>query len=176
PQEAWLKAGLTRTRTTWNVIAQQTLMAQHDRKAGPGQSFWTDGWDGYPAARARLLGDIAQIKPSNPLIIGGDVHCNWVADLKADFDDAKSPVIASEFCGTSITSQGPSVKQIAASLGENPHIRYGNGKRGYMTMELTPERCTTDLRGLDSEKRADSRISTVATFVVENGRPGVQNA
>ncbi|MEO7726924.1 MAG: alkaline phosphatase D family protein, partial [Burkholderiales bacterium] len=70
PQEAWLKAGLTRTRTTWNVIAQQTLMAQHDRKAGPGQSFWTDGWDGYPAARARLLGDIAQIKPSNPLIIG----------------------------------------------------------------------------------------------------------
>ena len=175
-QEAWLKDGFARTRAKWNVVAQQTLMAQHDRKAGPGQSFWTDGWDGYPAARARLLGDIAQIKPSNPLVIGGDVHCNWVADLKADFDDIKSPVIASEFCGTSITSQGPSVKQIAATLAENPHIRYGNGKRGYVTMELTPARCTTVMRGLDSEKRADSKISTVATFVVENGRPGAQTA
>ena len=174
-QEAWLKDGLTRTRAKWNVIAQQTLMAQHDRKAGPGQSFWTDGWDGYPAARARLLGDVAQIKPSNPLVISGDVHCNWVADLKTDFDDAKSPVIASEFCGTSITSQGPSVKQIAATLEENPHIRYGNGKRGYVTMELTPARCTAVIRGLASEKRADSAISTIDTFVVENGRPGAQS-
>ena len=87
-QEAWLKDGLARTRARWNVIAQQTLMAQHDRTTGPGQSFWNDGWDGYPAARARLLDDIAQSKASNPLVIGGDVHCTWVADLKADFDDA----------------------------------------------------------------------------------------
>jgi alkaline phosphatase D len=173
-QEAWLKDGLARTRAKWNVIAQQTLMAQNDRKAGPGQSFWTDGWDGYPAARAKLLSDVAQSRASNPLVIGGDVHCTWVADLKLDFDDAKSPVVATEFCGTSITSQGPTVKQIAATLAENPHIRYGNGKHGYLTVELTPERCTTALRGLANEKHADSPISTLAAFVVENGRPGAR--
>ena len=175
-QEAWLKDGLAHTRTKWNVLAQQTLMAQNDRTAGPGQSFWTDGWDGYPVARARLLGDIAQLKPSNPLVIGGDVHCTWVAELKTDFDDGKAPVVATEFCGTSITSQGPTVKQIAATLAENPHIRYGSGKRGYMTMELTPERCTAAMRGLANEKHADSAISTLATFVVENGRPGAQQS
>jgi alkaline phosphatase D len=174
-QEAWLQDGLARTRTKWNVLAQQTLMAQHDRKAGPGQSFWTDGWDGYPAARARLLADIAQSRPANPLVIGGDVHCTWVADLKTHFDDLKSPVVATEFCGTSITSQGPTQKQVEMSLAENPHLRYGNGtQRGYVKMELTRGRCTAELRGLDSEKRADSGISTVAAWIVEDGRPGAQ--
>ena len=38
------------------------------------------------------------------VVLGGDVHSNYVADLKADFDDPASPVVASEFCGTSITS------------------------------------------------------------------------
>jgi alkaline phosphatase D len=176
-QEEWLTDGLTRTRARWNVIAQQTLMAQLDRKPGPGQSFWTDGWDGYPAARARLLNDIARLKPSNPLVIGGDMHCNWVADLKPDFDDPKSPVVATEFCGTSITSQGPTQKQVQTMLAENPHLRYGEGtKRGYVKMEIRRDSCTATLRSLDSEKRTDSGIYTLATFVVENGRPGAQPA
>jgi alkaline phosphatase D len=175
-QEAWLKNGLTRTRAQWNVLAQQTLMAQQDRRAAPARGFSTEGWDGYPDARARLLGDIAQIRPSNPLVISGDVHCNWVADLKVDFDDALSPVVATEFCGTSITSNGPSAQQIATVLAKNPHIRYGNGKRGYMTVELTPESCTTAVRGMANVKRADSAIETVATFVVESGHPGAQLA
>jgi alkaline phosphatase D len=174
-QEAWLKDGLVRTRAKWNVIVQQTLMAQNDRKAGPGQAFWTDGWDGYPAARTRLLGDIAHSKALNPLVIGGDVHCTWVADLRTDFDDPQSPVVATEFCGTSITSQGPNPKDIAATIAENPHIRYGNGQRGYVTMDLTRDRCTAAMRGLANEKQVDSAISTVATFVVENGRPGAQS-
>ena len=176
-QEAWLRNGLARTRGQWNVIAQQTLMAQNDQKPGAGQKFWTDGWDGYPAARARLLGDIAQLKASNPLVIGGDVHCAWVTDLKTDFDDARSPVVATEFCGTSITSQGPSAKQVQTWLAENPHLRYGNGaKRGYASMELTRDTCTAKFRALDTEKRADSGIATDATFVVESGRPGAQRA
>ncbi len=58
-QERWLDEGLAASRARWNVIAQQTLMAQLDRKPGEGQSFWTDGWDGYPKARERLLSTIA---------------------------------------------------------------------------------------------------------------------
>ena len=55
-QERWLDAGLDRSRArAGTCIAQQTLMAQLDRKVGAGRRFWTDGWDGYPAARRRLL-------------------------------------------------------------------------------------------------------------------------
>src|SRR2546428_13049825 len=72
-QERWLAAELDRSPARWNVIAQQTLMAQLDRKPGPGQQFWTDGWDGYPAARRRLLDYLGQRKPANPVVFGGDV-------------------------------------------------------------------------------------------------------
>src|SRR4029077_7116087 len=49
-QERWLAEGLAASRARWNVIAQQTMMAQVDRRIGEGQAFWTDGWDGYPRA------------------------------------------------------------------------------------------------------------------------------
>ena len=172
-QEAWLKEGMSRTRARWNLIAQQTQMAQRDRTLGASQSFWTDGWDGYPLARARLLKDLAQLRPSNPLVLSGDVHCTWVADLKTDFDDPLSPVVATEFCGTSLTSQGPSQKQVQLALAENPHLRYANGdKRGYMKVEVRRDACTATLQALDNVKRIDSGISALATFVVKNGRPG----
>src|SRR2546428_553457 len=50
-QERWPLAGLDRSTARWNVIPQQPLMAQLDRKPGPGRQFWTAGWAGYPAAR-----------------------------------------------------------------------------------------------------------------------------
>ena len=70
-QEAWLTQVLGASQTQWNVLAQQTLMAQFNRQPGPEQAFWTDGWDGYAAARARLLSFIADAHPANPLVVGG---------------------------------------------------------------------------------------------------------
>jgi len=173
-QEQWLTTGLDQSRARWNVIAQQTLMAQLDRKFGPGQQFWTDGWDGYPAARRRLLEFIGQRKPKNPVVIGGDVHSFWVTDLKPDFDDPASPVVATEFVGTSITSQfGRSQRQLDLLLGENPHIRLADGtRRGYVRMEVTPTRLRADLRAMRTVSQPASEVDTLATFVVEDGRPG----
>jgi len=174
PQERWLEAGLDRSRARWNVIAQQTLMAQLDRKPGPGQLFWTDGWDGYPAARRRLLEYLGQRKPANPVVIGGDVHSFWVADLKPDFDDPRSPVVASEVVGTSVTSQfGRRQEEVDALLGDNPHIRFASGaRRGYVRVEVTPERLRADLRTVRSVVQPGAAADTQASFVVEDGRPG----
>jgi alkaline phosphatase D len=175
-QERWLAASLERSRARWNVLAQQTLMAQLDRKPGAGHSFWTDGWDGYPAARRRLLDFLAAKKPANPLVIGGDVHSFWVADLKPDFDDPKSPVVATEFVGTSVTSQpGRSQADQEAIARKNPHIRYTDlTRRGYVTMELTPGQARAQLRAVENVKSREAPVSTQATFVVEDGRPGAQ--
>lgn len=175
-QEAWLTDSLTRSSARWNLVAQQTLMAQRDVGADTGpRSFWTDGWDGYPAARRRLLTSIAQHKPSNPMVIGGDVHANYVCDLKTDFDDPRAPVIATEFCGTSITSQGPGRKKTDAARANNPHIKFARGdKRGYVTVELAENRARVLLRTIESEKKPTSAVSTLARFVVRNGRPGAE--
>lgn len=177
-QEAWLHAGLAASRARWNIIAQQTLMAQMGhRRPGPGQQFWTDGWDGYPAARARLLDAIAKRRPGNPLVIGGDMHFNCVADLKADFDDPRSRVVATEFVATSITSQGPDQARLDAQRADNPHVRFANSeRRGYVVMEVGERRCLARLRAIESEKDADTPASTLASFAVENGRPGAEAA
>lgn len=176
-QEAWLDAGLAGATSGWNLIAQQTLMAQLDRQAGAGKRVWTDGWDGYPAARKRLLESVAARRPANPVVIGGDVHAHYVADLKTDFDDPHAPVVGSEFCGTSITSQGPSQKFVEAALAENTHLKYGRGdKRGYVRVEIKPKQLHADLRAMESVQTRDAACSTLARFVVEDGRPGPQKA
>jgi alkaline phosphatase D len=173
-QEAWLVAGLDRSPARWNIIAQQTLMAPLDFKPGPGQAVWTDGWDGYPRARRRLLDFLARRKPGNPLVIGGDVHAFWVTGLKPDAEDPRSPVVASEFVGTSITSQsGRQQAELDGWRAENPHVKFANvTRRGYVRVELTPARCRADLRGMEHVTAPGGRADTVASFVVEAGRPG----
>jgi alkaline phosphatase D len=176
-QEAWLERTLAQSGAEWNLLTQQTLMAQLDRKLGPEREFWTDGWDGYPAARKKLLTYLKDGKVRNPVVIGGDVHMNWVADLKPDFDDEKSPVVASEFCGTSITSQGASQKMVDAILPESPHLKYGRSDhRGYVRVAIAGGRLNADLIGLETVKKPDSKVETLARFVVEDGRPGPQRA
>jgi alkaline phosphatase D len=177
-QEQWLATGLDRSRARWNVLAQQTLMAQLDVKPGPGQRFWTDGWDGYPVARRRLLESLGQRKAANPVVIGGDVHSFWVTDLKPDFDDPRSPVVATEFAGTSITSQfSRPQEQVDLLLLDNSHIRLANGsRRGYVRMEVTRERLRADLRTMRTVAQPTSEADTLASFVVEDGRPGATRA
>jgi alkaline phosphatase D len=176
-QEAWLSQAFGRSRAQWNVIAQQTLMAQADRRPGEGRRFWTDGWDGYPAARRTLLADVQAQRLSNPVVIGGDVHLHAVADLKSDFDDPRAPVVASEFCGSSITSQARPQKELDAVLAENPHFKFGDARhRGYVRVTVSQKELHADLRAMASVRTPDAACSTLARFVVEDGRPGPQRA
>lgn len=177
-QEQWLFRNLDRSQARWNILAQQTLMAELDRTPGAGRSFWTDGWDGYPAARSRLLEFLDERKPNNPLVIGGDVHAFWVCDLETDFSDEHAPAVASEIVGSSITSSSDlSVERAEALKRDNPHVHYANGEiKGYALVELDQKQAIASLRGLDDVTDADSAIATIATFVIEDGRPGLQRA
>jgi alkaline phosphatase D len=170
-QEAWLEASLERSPAAWNVLAQQTRLAQWDARPGPGRVAWTDGWDGYPAARRRLLEHLATHKVRNPVVIGGDIHSFHVAELRTNFDDASSPVVASEFVGTSITSHGPGQERLDKLLPENPHVLLADGRhRGYMRVVLTPKRWQVDLRAMASVVDPGAACTTLASFVVEDGR------
>jgi alkaline phosphatase D len=174
-QEQWLGAGLAASRARWTLVAQQTRMAQWDERPGPGRAAWTDAWDGYPAARRRLLEALAA-KP-NPVVIGGDIHAFNVNALKLDFDDPRSPVVASEFVGSSITSQGWAQKRMDALRADNPHVLLADSAhRGYVRVEVTPERFQADLRAMEHVKTREAACHTLASFVVEDGRPGPQAA
>ena len=179
-QEAWLAQGLASSRARWNILAQQTLMAQcsHAPADGRGEGrFWTDGWDGYPAARQRLMRDIARHRPANPVVISGDVHSFFASDLRSDFyrpTSPANPVLASEFCGTSVTSNSRPQARTEQYLAMNPHIAYGRSdRRGFAVMDLAPDHATVLFQGLENVKSASSAMATLARFMVEDGRPGV---
>ena len=174
-QEQWLAQGWDLTRP-WNLLAQQTLMARcawTDPSGGAG-TYWTDGWDGYPAARKRLLGTVAQRAVPGVVVLGGDVHSHYVADLKADFDDPASRVIASEFCGTSISSLALPQERLDAMRGFNPHLHHARSdRRGYVHFTLDARQLHAQLRNVDDALDPASGIATAARFVVEAARPGV---
>ena len=173
-QERWLDAGWDLDRP-WNLLAQQTLMARFswsDPANGNG-TYWTDGWDGYAPARNRLLGTLAQRKVPGAVVLGGDVHSNYVADLKPDYDDARSPVVATEYCGTSITSLSLEQQRIDAARVFNPHIHYARGdQRGYMRFALDAKQLQMQVRVVNDARDPASGIATAARFVTEAAKPG----
>uniref|UniRef100_B8HNM8 Alkaline phosphatase n=1 Tax=Cyanothece sp. (strain PCC 7425 / ATCC 29141) TaxID=395961 RepID=B8HNM8_CYAP4 len=176
-QERWLLDGLGRSQSRWNVIAQQYLMAELDQLPGAGEVYWSDNWDGYAASRKRILEFIDQRQIANAVVLGGDIHSFWVTDLKPDFRDEQSPVVATEFVGTSISSKGIPYDFFAGLLTNNPQIKFFESRfRGYVQCTLTPDRWTTHLRVVDSVAQPGAPLRTLATFVVENGRPGAVRA
>jgi alkaline phosphatase D len=175
-QEQWLLGGLDQSRARWNIVGQQVFMAQRDFEPGALQRLSMDGWDGYAASRDRVLGGAAAREVSNLVVLTGDVHANYAADLKVSFDDPASPVIGSEFVGTSISSGGDGVDVPANSsvlLAENPHIKFVNSQRGYLVCELTRQQWRTQYRTVPFVTTPDAPITTRATFVTLNGVPGV---
>jgi alkaline phosphatase D len=176
-QERWLEAGLAASRERWTFIVQQTLMAPAGTLSDKGRMHWTDGWDGYPWARAVFTNALAKTRAPNPVVLGGDVHANYAANLHHFPERPDSPVVASEFCGTSITSQGPDAKRTEAVRQANSHILFAEGtRRGYVLLNVSRERTEAKLRVVDTVKRPEAAIATRATFVVEDGRPGVKPA
>ena len=179
-QERWLYDEFAKTRsrdTLWNVIGQQTLFSQRDFKAGPGQIFWNDGWDGYAGARNRLTDSLRAHSVANPVLLGGDMHENWVGHVKADYANPNSANVAVEFCGTSITSRSGGNAKTAERLAENPHFVFADAQRkGYGVAEFTPDRLTTTLRVVDDVTHRETSIETLARFTVQAGRPVLERA
>ncbi|HXE67840.1 MAG TPA: alkaline phosphatase D family protein [Hyphomicrobiaceae bacterium] len=173
-QEKWLFEGFKRAETAWNVLAQGQLMAQLRQKSRAGEvGFWTDGWDGYPAARQRLLEAMAASRVANPVVIGGDIHSFWTTDLKQDFEDPRSPTVATEFVGTSITSDPPPYGLIAELLPENPHVRYFESRhRGYVVVDLERARMQVRFRSISDRRDPKATVETLKQFVVLNGAAG----
>lgn len=180
-QERWLYAGLRAARTRWNVIAQQTMMAQFRIKP-PGKPTVVnlDQNDGYPAYRARLLSTVRDIGVPNPVVLSGDIHSAWVNDLRVDFDRPETPAVATEFVCTSISSDFASGDDTLVQVDNdlyNPHVRYFRGsQRGYTRCDVTPGSWRSQMRVARTVDRADAPVSTHASWVVEAGRAGAERA
>ena len=178
-QEQWLDGALAAGGAAgWTIIGQQTLFGQRTMRRPAGQFQWNDGWDGYGAARRRLTDALQRHRVPNPVVLGGDVHENWVGHVKADYARPDSAAVGVEFCGTSITSRSSRSGPVpAALLAENPHFVFAESeRRGYCVCDFTPNQLIASLRVVDDVRRKDAGIETLARFVVEAGRPRLVQA
>ncbi|MEU5567678.1 alkaline phosphatase D family protein [Micromonospora musae] len=176
-QEQWLQEGLATSTARWNIIGNQTKFAPFDHKTGPGVAYDSaDNWgEGYVADREQLLRFIATHRPSNPVVITGDAHRNWVFNLKADFSDPDSETLATEYLGTSISSGGDGSRNtVYGPTTDNPHMMFQNQQRGYIQVDVTPEQWRADFRVCDTVSVPDAPLYTVATFVTDDGKPGAR--
>ncbi|HET6989120.1 MAG TPA: alkaline phosphatase D family protein [Kribbella sp.] len=176
-QEQWLQEGLGSSTARWNIIGNQTKFAPYDRKPGAGLDYsGQDNWgEGYVADRDQLMGFIAEHRPSNPVVITGDAHKNWVFDLKADFADPESETLATEYLGTSITSGGDTAPNtVYGPTADNPHLKLQNNQRGYIRVDVTANQWRADFRVSDTVLRPDAPLYTLATFVTDDGKPGAR--
>ncbi|MBT0667929.1 alkaline phosphatase D family protein [Novosphingobium profundi] len=170
-QEAWLNgaiAGSAKSGTRWQVLAQQIVMgplkapadmASLSPRDAPeqvrqalqaivaaskvGLPINMDSWDGYPAARTRLL-RAAREAEANLVVLSGDSHNAWGQNLSVD-----GAPVGVEYAGHSVTSPGyetylpgTSPQTVARALqSANPGLSLcDTSRRGYVSLDLTPER------------------------------------
>jgi alkaline phosphatase D len=134
--------------------------------------FNADSWDGYVAERQAVLDFLKQHDIKNTVVITGDKHQNSVRNVAESYTDLAGPAIATEFVGTSISSEGDTPPNTTYGVPGNPHILFENFQRGYVRVTLEPERWTNEFRVVPTVRQPDVAATTLATFVVENGKPG----
>lgn len=168
-QEAWLAEELTASAATWNVLAQQTIFSPSGIPLGDSEIFNLDQWDGYPAARDRLL-EVLNVT-ANPVVITGDIHASAVADFKLGEE-----IVGSELVGTSVTSQFPEVLiDIFEAAAESSGAKMADARsRGYVLCEVTTDELTAHYRVVESIKTETSPVTTSSSWVIAAGTPGIR--
>lgn len=160
---------------TWQVLASPVLLAGLDI-AAPGEppAFYLETWDGYAAERRRVVAALAGAR--NPVVLSGDYHASFVADVHLEPRDRSTPVVAPELLATAISSVPFATDHTAG----NPHVRYFEARNGYLACEVTADAITAEFRYVDDVADAASPVATAATFVVtpsaDAGAPTVERA
>ncbi|MCU0269186.1 MAG: alkaline phosphatase D family protein [Acidimicrobiales bacterium] len=172
-QLAWLLDGIETSEQTWTVIASGTVFMP--LPLGPATNL--DQWDGYPAERAVIVEALAAQPERNPVFVSGDIHAFAAGDVPRDPADPAGASVAAEFVTTSITSEfgGETLAAIAdEAMSAQPNVVFDDPRaHGYAVVELTPDGCTTVFEAVSTIESTDAEISTLATFTVEAGTPGI---
>ncbi len=200
-QEKWLFDGFaasTKTGTRWQVCAQQVVMgslftppeskdwfgatmADNVRRrietaqlaARAGLPFNFDAWDGYPAARSRLLA-AAQRADADLVTLTGDTHNAWAFDLS---EGGRAAGI--EIAGQSVTSPGyegytrgiSDAARVSALRAASPQLKWANTQdRGYVTVQLARDRVTANWHNVETIRTHTPALKATHSMTATRGR------
>ncbi|OHC99871.1 MAG: alkaline phosphatase [Sphingopyxis sp. RIFCSPHIGHO2_01_FULL_65_24] len=200
-QEKWLFGGLAASKkagTRWQVCAQQIVtgtlftppesanwfganppevvrrrVAASQLAAKAGLPLNMDAWDGYPAARDRLLG-AAQSVDADLVMLAGDSHNAWAFDLAHDGRPA-----GIEVGGHSVTSTGfenytqgiSEETRVAALRGSSPQLKWANTRdRGYVSVAITPDKVTAHWHSVETIREKSLALKDTHSMTVRRGK------
>lgn len=178
-QERWLIDGWRQSSARWNVLPQQVTFSERRNATGAGYQLSMDAWDGYAASRDRVLAGAESAGVDNLVVLTGDVHVHYAFDIKKDFKDPGSRTAGVEFVTTSIASGKDGADKPAnwaTYLAANPHMKFYNGRRGYVTVTLGQDTARADYRTVPAVTTPGAPVHTAASFVSEAGDPGLKPA
>jgi alkaline phosphatase D len=131
-----------------------------------------DAWDGYPAARQRAFAAALEAE-ANLLVLAGDTHNGWAFELGQEGEK-----VGVEFGVSSVSSPGfetylsmvPADQMAAMVVGANDELKWADtSQRGYMTVELTPMRATTEYRFVAGVRQRSTRLAGTKRITSEAG-------
>ncbi|WP_129358226.1 MULTISPECIES: alkaline phosphatase D family protein [Micrococcaceae] len=166
-QEAWVAHQLRTSPATWNILANGVVLT-------PITDDRVDMWDGYPAARNRMLD--AMSRASNPVMLAGDIHKHAATELKADFKDPASRTTGVELVCTSVSSDGDGAKadKNTSDWIQHPYVKHYDGRRGYVHVTVTPNDMVSNFYSVDwieKDDQAPKQLS--ARFYTRAGQMGL---
>ncbi|WP_435950235.1 alkaline phosphatase D family protein [Psychrobacter sp. DM8] len=113
----------------------------------PAIPYNTDAWDGYSAARERILATAKNLN-KNLVVLAGDTHNAWANNLT----DKDNNAVGVEFATSSVSSPGfeeyipnppAQVKAVLTQIIDGLQFINPN-ERGYMAITVTPESCQSE--------------------------------
>ena len=200
-QEAWLAKGLkasTKAHKPWQVLVQQVIMGNLAMPQNLAEGMATespdwlkkriaisasasknglpwnmDAWDGYPAARDRVMKASLEAG-ANLLVLAGDSHNAWAFDL-----DRKGQRVGVEMAGHSVTSPGAEstirwrgADALAADLvTRNSQLKWcDTARRGYLALELTPKAASGEWRFMSTVRQRGTALAGTKKMTVLAGQ------
>jgi len=186
-QEAWLAGRLRQAQqdgVRWKLLGQQVMMGQ---LRNPDFAYRNpDQWDGYAAARKRLLDLLELERIEDVLVLTGDIHSSWAIEVGrdpfAEGTQGRQKALAVEFVTPAVSSPGVRERAEAESratdiLERHPHILWADlWHRGYVTVDLTPEGAQADWWHFASVEVPSADARFARAFRVRPGASRLESA
>ncbi|HSH23052.1 MAG TPA: alkaline phosphatase D family protein [Acidimicrobiales bacterium] len=200
-QQEWLADRLRSSPAAWRLVANQVVLSPLRIEVPPpvaqvGQGLGVvvagavmnpDQWDGYPAARQRLLEVVAEPEVGPVVFLTGDIHSSWAFDVPPSGDLAATPV-ATELVAPSVTSAtfaqlvGPDSSVVATGMAnvvadQLPHVRWTELQHhGYVVVAIRPEAVQADWWHVDAVDGSTDAEALAASWMVEVTEPRLRPA
>lgn len=172
----WLETSIVDTKTVWNLIGNQVLVARRYLGEEEDSYISLDQWTGYPKDRDSLLGFIKKHPEENIVITTGNVHDAFHFELLDDPEEKDGKLIAHEFAPGSISSGNTAVKKTRENMlkdsadlvAKNPHLKWFDlVKHSFMVMEFTKDRARVDVYQVSTVYSTDYSLDKVYSYDIQ---------